>query len=103
MNITRVVLAAAASAVVLAACGSSGPAGPPTISQAAKAAGCTRVADVSRTEMFTHQTATCDLPGYPGADLATFASAAEQRNWEQVARQFGVIVKRGTLWSVAGS
>lgn len=108
MNITAVITAAAAAAVTAlapASCGSSpaATAGPPTISQAAKQAGCTRVADVSHAEVFAHQSATCDLPGYPASDLATFASTSEQRSWEKVARQFGVIVKHGTLWSVAGS
>jgi hypothetical protein len=52
--------------------------------------------------MFTHQTATCSLPGYPDADLATFVSAGEQQSWEQFANQFGVILHHGNGWSVAG-
>jgi hypothetical protein len=103
LGCAALVISAAAIALVLAGCGHDVPAGPPTIASAARAAGCANVHGVEHgSELFTHDTAGCTLGGRD-VEIATFASEGEQASWERAARAFGVIVKDGPLWAVAGS
>jgi hypothetical protein len=95
-------IAAAAAMAAVTACGSGQPAGPPTIASVARQVGCTAPHDYSSEEMFAHETASCTLNGRD-VEIATFVSSGEQSSWEQFAKSFGVIIKDGPLWAVAGT
>jgi hypothetical protein len=94
--------ASAAALMALAGCGGSGQSGPPTIASAAAEAGCTNPHGISTEELFAHETATCTYQGHD-AEIATFANADLQKHWEEVAKEFTAIVKRGDGWTLSQS
>ncbi len=100
----KTVIAAIVMGAALAGCGgsaaSSSGASPaaPTVAQVASQIGATGVSVIQPTLYASHE-GSATWHGQ-SVDIATFATNALRDKWEDVARQFGPILKDGTDWAM---